>query len=330
MKSRKNRSKKLGEEQASYRQEILKLIEESKGTPIELLAQERESWFEFAGGSRKYAEDNVALREQLNEPRYSSGRIREVFPSVTYRQINHWEKKNLITPRRQTEERGWRKFSLVDVFCLAIITELRRYGASLSSIRRELLALNSEPGLLQRWLGDNMFETAFGLETSKFVDSLTEVEMHTSLSTAFHVGVVYMPGERLLLAPTDVLLVFLASLMQQAKSFLYIPASEYIRLAGAADGRRHKVEDSGLAGILTSGYRNLLWLLQGEGTESIQITKKSGGTLAVRCLRRRAGRFDDNDILDALQSGDHLKTEIVKKDGKVVTITIEDRLQIQK
>jgi DNA-binding transcriptional MerR regulator len=76
-----------------------------------------------------------------HKPRFNARHLRQVFPGVTYRQINHWESKGLLTAARDTDSSGWRKFSLVDVVCLAIITELRSFGRDLPSIAASLRQL---------------------------------------------------------------------------------------------------------------------------------------------------------------------------------------------
>lgn len=53
----------------------------------------------------------------------------------TYRIINHWANHGLFEEVRSEENKGWRKFSLVDVTWLKILTELRRFGLSLEKIR---------------------------------------------------------------------------------------------------------------------------------------------------------------------------------------------------
>lgn len=47
----------------------------------------------------------------------------------TYRVINHWEKNKLIESNRENN-RGWRKYSIMDLVWLNIIKELRSFGVS--------------------------------------------------------------------------------------------------------------------------------------------------------------------------------------------------------
>ena len=51
----------------------------------------------------------------------------------SYRVINNWESKGLIQAERDTEG-GWRRFSLLDIFWVEIISILRSFGLSLDAI----------------------------------------------------------------------------------------------------------------------------------------------------------------------------------------------------
>ena len=60
----------------------------------------------------------------------------------SYRVINHWEKNNLIDSKR-IENKGWRKYSIIDIVWLYIIKELREFGVThelLKKVRNSLEA----------------------------------------------------------------------------------------------------------------------------------------------------------------------------------------------
>lgn len=50
-----------------------------------------------------------------------------------YRVINHWESIGLFTSKRSSE-RGWRKYSIIDILWLNIILELRKLGYPMEKI----------------------------------------------------------------------------------------------------------------------------------------------------------------------------------------------------
>ena len=52
----------------------------------------------------------------------------------TYRTINHWCKMGLIDDSR-TNTQGWRKFSIVELALISIISTLRNFGIPLGTIK---------------------------------------------------------------------------------------------------------------------------------------------------------------------------------------------------
>lgn len=54
---------------------------------------------------------------------------------TTYRVINHWSKLGLFDDDRPDDNKGWRKFSIVDLAWLQILNELRSFGLSLDKIK---------------------------------------------------------------------------------------------------------------------------------------------------------------------------------------------------
>jgi DNA-binding transcriptional MerR regulator len=55
------------------------------------------------------------------------------FESVTYRQLNSWEKEGLLTVEREGNE--WRRFSIIDAIWVKIIKELREFGLSRKQLK---------------------------------------------------------------------------------------------------------------------------------------------------------------------------------------------------
>src|SRR5208283_4920883 len=53
---------------------------------------------------------------------------------ITYRKINDWDSKGLISDTRDSEKCGWRKFSIIGIVRLKIISGLRKIGISTEKI----------------------------------------------------------------------------------------------------------------------------------------------------------------------------------------------------
>lgn len=55
------------------------------------------------------------------------------FDTVTYRQLNSWEKEGLLSVQR--EGREWRRFSIIDAIWVKLIKELREFGMSREQLK---------------------------------------------------------------------------------------------------------------------------------------------------------------------------------------------------
>ena len=64
------------------------------------------------------------------------------FDSITYRQLNSWEKEGLLTPNR--EGREWRRFSIMDAIWVRLIKELRDFGMSREQLKTTKQSLEFE------------------------------------------------------------------------------------------------------------------------------------------------------------------------------------------
>ena len=312
--------------------------EKYRATPEHRLDQELKSWWRPFGGEGTYAQwldkqvqepGQTSCRDFLRRPRYNFGHLKRLFPTLTYRQINHWEEHGLITPNRVTDDTGWRKFSDVDIVCLAIIKELRAHGLGLPTIRDDLFSLMSQE--------THLFDDSGRIDWARFTydgdlyfkNWLTRFELYIFKSANHNVGVIRTEHEGLTIAPADALIPCMSLLMQQRNSFIYIPISEYVRSAIALDDGNPPPINPGLVGMLAKGYANILWLIQASNTEAVTVTKSANGKINVKQLSRRTGCFSEKDILSALGSDGQCKIEVYKKDGRIVTITVEEKSQIE-
>ena len=64
------------------------------------------------------------------------------FDSVTYRQLNSWEKEGLLSMQR--EGREWRRFSIIDAVWVKLIKELREFGMSREQLKATKQSLEFE------------------------------------------------------------------------------------------------------------------------------------------------------------------------------------------
>lgn len=83
-------------------------------------------------GVYKYYETTIGkeVSQFLNEKRH---RLND--NEISYRVINHWEKMDLISVKRDSKK-GWRKYSIIDLVWIKIIAALRRLGYPIETISK--------------------------------------------------------------------------------------------------------------------------------------------------------------------------------------------------
>lgn len=96
-----------------------------------------ENWKKHA-----FYEDNyqfvIDSLPKLHEPLFPLKVALSFIKDLTYRKINSWNEKGLISPHRYTEGTGWRFFSWIDVIKLLIISDLRGLGVETKKIKKIL------------------------------------------------------------------------------------------------------------------------------------------------------------------------------------------------
>lgn len=85
---------------------------------------------DFIEAYEKYS-DLKEAREKFGLKKYQ---VSETLTS--YRMINHWCEIGLFDDDVQKSEGGWRKFSMIDVVWLSVISELRKFGLGLDAIKK--------------------------------------------------------------------------------------------------------------------------------------------------------------------------------------------------
>lgn len=78
------------------------------------------------------------LMATLTEKQLKAADLREIL-GLTYRQLNDWDSRGILRSFRDRSEEskadGWRKFSIIDVIALSILSELKRRGIPVSALK---------------------------------------------------------------------------------------------------------------------------------------------------------------------------------------------------
>jgi len=83
------------------------------------------------------------LSPVFRHPFFSLKDCQYCVPDLTYRKINDWDRKKLITGSRANKKAGWRKFSPIDMVKLFIISDLRKLGVGIENIKSIISKISS-------------------------------------------------------------------------------------------------------------------------------------------------------------------------------------------
>ena len=224
------------------------------------------------------------------------------FNTITYRQLNSWDKEGLLSVRR--EGRKWRRFSIMDAVWIKLISELRDFGFSRKQLKVTKESLESESekyGVLMPLLefyvafaiGDKMpvlvlvfkdgIAIPVGFDQYKIASEFSEMENHLQINLNIILQG-FFPH---------------ADLKPKYKTSVPIDVDEMQLLAFLRIAEYEKVEVR-----YKNGKMDLL-----EGLERIKVSKR---------------------LHNILKEQSHAEIKLLQKDGKVVRILRSTKKKIQK
>ena len=108
---------------------------------------------------------------------------------LTYRTLNHWAAEGLLDDGRNTQGKGWRKFSLYDRLWIQVIIELRKYGLPFKRIRtikQRLFSNNAFEGPPHTWFDYAIIRCAANKKSQTYLvvfdDGSSEIVSYNDLS----------------------------------------------------------------------------------------------------------------------------------------------------
>jgi len=223
--------------------------------------------------------------------------------SVTYRQLNSWEDKELLTTER-VEENSWRRFSIIDALWVKIIQELRAFGLSTEQIK------NAKDSL------------TFG--ASKYKVAMPILEFYTAFAIGNKMPVLLLVFRDGVAVPTNYTQYRVAQQVADLENHIQINLNKLLQtLFPDVD--------------LTANYKadllpdvdemELLAFLRIGNYEKVEIFYKGGKMQVVEGMER----LDANKlVMEAIREHSYQKIEVVVEDGKTVALTRKVKKKIKK
>lgn len=269
----------------------------------------------------------------LNKPRFTLKKSKLFVNKLTYKKINDWDKKDLISGERIDNKAGWRKYSLIDLLKLYIISGLRKNGFSTDYIRS---ILNKISNYYIELVPKEIIEKEEYRLSQKDIE---DTKLPFLLLEYFFVRCIF--GERFVMIinqDSDVLLYRQEALSiidffsdEELTSIIVLPFYNYVRkIARVLSIKVNYDEDSQIYDLVEvlPKEKKIIDIINNKEFEKITITKKDGAVNTIRAKSTNIGNFSDKDIKEAIEKKQYQKVSVIIKDGKKINITREETFKI--
>lgn len=255
------------------------------------------------------ADSQVELSGYINKKRF-----RVADTPMSYRQVNELDKADLLDG--QPHNSGWREFSIKQIVYLQIVKELKGFGFPNRKLVRLWQIFFKEPERDSDWTtppyDKRMADVAIGCTYLK-------VEMSLLIDSEGGASF-YDPGY---FALKD-------ELFQQRSSYINIRLNDMVNRVLGMAGREHlavseSLSNNVLNSTLSQQEAEVLRLIRNRDYGQIRI-KKTNGELSVAYTEKitELSANDERSVIAAIANGDYLDVSVVKRDGRVVSLKVEE------
>jgi DNA-binding transcriptional MerR regulator len=265
----------------------------------------------------------------LREPKFLLKKSKQFIENLTYKKINDWEEKGLISGSRNNKEAGWRKFSINDITKLYVITDLRRLGVSLDKIKNIIEHMSKE-----------VFDS-YDVHNGKGNKLIVMPVKKEFLCLEYFVFVCLEGSKMLLLVDENQNVFFLDEadtidfhFRHDAASspLIILPFFSYIEKISTILKTDIKVNpDTTIASLLGSNLneqeKKILKIISNKRYREITILKSNNEEVTIKAKSRKSGNYSDDDIIDSINGGDYQSVTIITEKGKRVALIQEERFR---
>lgn len=258
----------------------------------------------------------------LHKPLFTIKNLRYFIADITYRKINGWDEKGLVSGSRDNADSGWRKFSIIDTIKLNIISDLRKIGLSTDKIKFVIDGISNS-----RVSGHDLNNN---IKHHKFL----ELEYWYFACLADHkiLFLIDDEGSAVFLEENDALWAY-TQMDNSVSPLLILPFFSYVKKITSAFGKNIRIkEETTLAHLfknkLTEQEEKILGIIRDQCYEEILIKKSNNENIHIKAKSRRSGNFSDSHIIDLINKKDYQNITVTINGGKKVSLTQEDNIKI--
>lgn len=251
----------------------------------------------------RFTEENVSV---LRKPLITLKAIKGIDSSITYRKLNDWDKKKIISSSRKTKN-GWRRFSFIDIVKLKIVADLRKIGIGSERIRKILSNINNI-GTCRDW-GDTRF-----LIFEFFISSALMGNSIRLFITDHDSVFLYDP---------EAFPIFI-QIFGSDFSYIALPFSKYVweiqQPAKHQEGFYSKLMNS----VASEKERQVLEIIRNKDFKEVTIKRKNNDNFHITAKMIENREFSKRDLLEAIEKKDYQAVTITRENGENVAIKREE------
>lgn len=251
-------------------------------------------------------------RHILHEPEFTIKNVQTVLPDITYRKINDWDNKNIISGSRQKEASGWRKFSVVDVVKLCIISDLREIGIDTNKIKNIIGKCSDDSMPL---LEHSIFLSLNEEKILLIIDGYEKVTFGTEANAVFSHFYLARAEAPILILPFFLYIEKILSIMKESITFT------------ARSTIKHAFNTI-LSTILTAKESKIIEIIRDKNYEELTIINPTGKEFRLKAKTRKRGSFSDKDVVNAIKSKEYQNISVSTVGGKTVSIVREETIKV--
>lgn len=261
----------------------------------------------------------IEYQSVLNQPRFPFKKSKFFINDLTYKKVNDWDNKNVISGERDNKDAGWRNFSFIDITKFFIISDLRKLGFNIDKINKILKNISTYSlGSLKK---NTLHKHTFFLLEYFFLDCLKG-------------------NKNFIIIEKDEEIFFLDKidlsqnpfyLDQMSAPITVLPFFDYVRRIAKTANIKVKYDKNSMVydlfNILPQEMK-MLDIIRNKNFETITITKKNGEISTVKAKKIYIGIFSDKDVIDAINQRDYQNVSVSVKDGKKINISREETIKL--
>jgi DNA-binding transcriptional MerR regulator len=267
----------------------------------------------------------------LDIPLFTIKSVKQFIVDLSYRKINDWDSKGLLTNSRENKNSGWRKFSILDIIKLRIISDLKQFGFDASRIKTFLNNLHERSFLIYSK------NTIAGKDTAKNISSSLEYFTLSSM-LGYKIILVIRDENNFYFFDKDKNTCYfneketdhIYALFQGY--YLNLPFHSYVEeivdSANSIIKKKRGLSNYEAVYTLTEKEKKILEIIRDKTYQEITITKQNSNEMIIKHKSHRQGNFSDKEIIGIINAKAYQNVTISTVGGKKITLVNEERIRV--